>query len=154
MGQRNSGEGHELFTCPKREGRHKLDTTKRWVTINFTASRGRVTFFNTNNWCLKHHANILEGRCRKGSNGGDSKEVTMATKPQSTSQAPVNTSLRETSVWSIDTYPKIWEGGRVKKQASEKATQAKAHGNAPANLPGTPQVSQATPLHWLGFNFA
>lgn len=50
----------------------------------------------------------------------------MATEPQSTSQAPVNTSLRETSVWSIDTYPKIWEGGRVKKQASEKATQAKA----------------------------
>ena len=78
----------------------------------------------------------------------------MATEPQSTSQAPVNTSLRETSVWSIDTYPKIWEGGRVKKQAGEKATQAKAHGNAPANLPGTPQVSQATPLHWLGFNFA
>ena len=40
---------------------------------------------------LKHHANILEGRCRKGSNGGDStllssKEVTMATEPQSTSQ--------------------------------------------------------------------
>ena len=108
---------------------------------------------------LKHHANILEGRCRKGSNGGDStllssKEVTMATEPQSTSQAPVNTSLRETSVWSIDTYPKIWEGGREKKQASEKATQAKAHGNAPANHPGTPQVSQATPLHWLGFNFA
>ena len=108
---------------------------------------------------LKHHANILEGRCRKGSNGGDStllssKEVTMATEPQSTSQAPVNTSLRETSVWSIDTYPKIWEGGREKKQASKKATQAKAHGNAPANLPGTPQVSQATPLHWLGFNFA
>ena len=66
----------------------------------------------------------------------------MATEPQSTSQAPV-TSLRETSVWSIDTYPKIWEGGReggrVKKQASEKATQAKAHdNNAPANLPGTP----------------
>ena len=54
----------------------------------------------------------------------------MATEPQSTSQAPFNTSLRETSVWSIDTYPKIWEGGRVKKQASEKATQAKAHGNA------------------------
>ena len=40
---------------------------------------------------LKHYANILEGRCRKGSNGGDStllssKEVTMATEPQSTSQ--------------------------------------------------------------------
>ena len=29
----------------------------------------------------------------------------------------------------------------LKKQASEKATQAKAHGNAPANLPGTPPPS-------------
>ena len=82
---------------------------------------------------LKHHANILEGRCRKGSKGGDStllssKEVTMATAPQSTSQAPVNTSLRETSVWSNILSPKY---GR-------EATQAKAHGNAPANLPGTP----------------
>ena len=28
------------------EGQHKFDTTKRGVTINFTASRGRVTFFN------------------------------------------------------------------------------------------------------------
>ena len=36
-----------VFACPKREGQHKFDTTKRWVTINFTASRGRVTFFNT-----------------------------------------------------------------------------------------------------------
>ena len=40
---------------------------------------------------LKHRTNILEGRCRKGDNGGDStllssKEVTMATEPQSTSQ--------------------------------------------------------------------
>ena len=47
MGRRNSGEGHLLFACPKREGQHKFDTTKRWVTINFTASRGRVIFFNT-----------------------------------------------------------------------------------------------------------
>ena len=63
----------------------------------------------------------------------------MATEPQSTSQAPVNTSLRETSVWSNILTPKYGrEGGRVKKQASEIATQAKAHGNAPANLPGTP----------------
>ena len=65
----------------------------------------------------------------------------MATEPLSTSQAPVNTSLRETSVCSIDTYPKIWEGGRVKKQASEKATQAKAHGNAPAKPPWNPPPS-------------
>ena len=27
------------------EGQHKFVTTKRGVTINFTASRGRVTFF-------------------------------------------------------------------------------------------------------------
>jgi len=46
VGQRNSGEGHELFACPKREGQHKFDTTKRGVTRNFTASCGRVTFFN------------------------------------------------------------------------------------------------------------
>jgi len=47
VGRRNSGEGHYLFACPKREGQHKFYTTKWWVTINFTASRGRVTFFNT-----------------------------------------------------------------------------------------------------------
>ena len=45
MGRRNSGEGHYLFACPKREGQHKFYTTKWWVTIKFTASRGRVTFF-------------------------------------------------------------------------------------------------------------
>ena len=37
----------DFFACPKREGQHKFDTTKRWVTLNFTASQGRVTFFNT-----------------------------------------------------------------------------------------------------------
>ena len=31
------------------------------------------------------------------------------------------------------------EGGREKKQANEKATRAKAHGNAQANLPGVSQ---------------
>ena len=35
-----------FFACSKREGQHKFDTTKRF-TINFTASQGRVTFFNT-----------------------------------------------------------------------------------------------------------
>ena len=47
----------------------------------------------------------------------------MATEPQSTAQAPVNTSLRETSVWSIYAYPNIWEGVRVEKQASELTNQ-------------------------------
>ena len=39
----------------------------------------------------------------------------------------------------IDTYPKVWEGGR-EKQASKQAEQtpAKAHGNAPADFPGPP----------------
>jgi len=48
VGRRNPGEGQEIFACPKREGQHKFDTTKRWVSINFTASLGRVTFFNKN----------------------------------------------------------------------------------------------------------
>ena len=38
--------GSLTFCCPKREGEHKFDTTKRWVTLNFTASQERVTFFN------------------------------------------------------------------------------------------------------------
>jgi len=38
--------GSLFFACSKREGQYKFDTTKRWVTINFTASQGRVTFFN------------------------------------------------------------------------------------------------------------
>ena len=46
MGRRNSGGVINFFACPKREGEHKFDTTKRKVTLNFTASRGRVTFFN------------------------------------------------------------------------------------------------------------
>ena len=32
VGPRNSGEGHQLFACPKRENQHKFDTTKRGVT--------------------------------------------------------------------------------------------------------------------------
>ena len=35
-----------LTFCPKREGQHEFGTTKRWVTINFTASRARVILFN------------------------------------------------------------------------------------------------------------
>ena len=44
--KRNSGEGHLVFACPKREGQHKFDTTKRWVTINFTASQGEGHIFS------------------------------------------------------------------------------------------------------------
>jgi len=42
-------------------------------------------------------------------------------------------------VCGIDTYPNVWEGG-WEKQASNLAEQtpAKAHGNAPADLPGPP----------------
>ena len=39
--------GSLTFCLPKKGGQHKFDTTKRWVTINVTASCGRVTFFNT-----------------------------------------------------------------------------------------------------------
>ena len=103
-----------------------------------------VMYYVTITSLLKHHANILEGRCRKGSNGGDStllssKEVTMATEPQSTSQAPVNTSLRETSVWSIDTYPKIWEGGREGKEASKrKGNSSQSTWQCPCKPPWNP----------------
>ena len=38
--------GSLTFCPPKREGQHKFDTKKRWVTLSFTASRGRITFFN------------------------------------------------------------------------------------------------------------
>ena len=66
---------------------------------NLTLLTMRCKRYTCGHCCLKHHANNLEGRCRKGSNGGDStllssKEVTMATKPQSTSQAPVSTSVK------------------------------------------------------------
>ena len=46
MSRRNPGEGHEIFARPQREGQHKFDAKKRWVSINFTASLGRVTFFD------------------------------------------------------------------------------------------------------------
>ena len=53
-------------------------------------------------------ANLLEGRCceatcskRGVSTLLGSKEVTMATEPQSASRAPVNTSLGKTTVWNV-----------------------------------------------------
>ena len=41
--------------------------------------------------------------------------------------------------------------GPEEKQASEKATQAKAYGNDPANLPGVPLniPGKTTPLAWF-----
>ena len=62
---------------------------------------------------------------------------------------------RELPVCGIDTYPKVWEGGR-EKQASKLAEQtpAKAHGNAPADLPGPPHLILEKWQHWLDYNFA
>ena len=57
----------------------------------------------------------------------------MATKPQPTSKASVNTTLRE-PVCGMNTYQKTW-GGREGKLASNVH---KAYGSAPANIPGTP----------------
>ena len=55
-----------------------------------------------NYYNLKRYANLFEGRCfRSRKRGGSiflSSKVTMATEPQFTSEAPVNTSLRKTSV--------------------------------------------------------
>lgn len=42
----------------------------------------------------------------------------MATEPQSTSQAPVNTSLRKTSVWNVYLHQNM--GAREKKQLEPK----------------------------------
>ena len=69
----------------------------------------------------------------------------------------------------IDTYPKNvggWEG-KASKQASRatpatqlqqcnssNATPAKAHDNAPADLPGPPHQILGKWWHWLDFNFA
>ena len=72
----------------------------------------------------------------KGSNLLSSREVNRATAHL---QEPVNNTERGIPVCGIDTYPKVWEGGR-EKQASKLAEQtlAKAHGEAPADLPGPP----------------
>ena len=48
MGRRNSGEGHLLFACPKREGQHKFDTTKRGVTKIFLLPGGESHFLTKN----------------------------------------------------------------------------------------------------------
>ena len=66
----------------------------------------------------------------------------MATEPQFTPKAPVNTSLRKTNVWNVYLHctPKLIMGGRRKKiQASEKSNcTLKAHGSSPENLLGVP----------------
>ena len=63
----------------------------------------------------------------------------MATKPQPTSRQLSTQHERVIPVCRIDSCSKMWEGGR-EKQASKLAEQipAKAHGNAPADLPGPP----------------
>jgi len=57
-------------------------------------------------------------------------------------------------VCGIDTYPKVWEGGR-EKQASKLAelTPAKAHGNA-LQTSLDPPPSPGEWQHRLDFNFA
>ena len=75
---------------------------------------------------LKHYANLLEGRCRKGSNRGGTLSSAARRSPWQPSHsphptAPVNTSLRP--VYGMYTYPKTWEGGREggrEKQASKQ----------------------------------
>ena len=109
------------------------------VKCNLTLLTMRCKRYTCGHCCLKHHANNLEGRCRKGSNGGDStllssKEVTMATEPQSTSQAPVNTSLRETSVWEKKNM-----GGREGKEASKrKGNSSQSTWQCPCKPPWNP----------------
>ena len=64
----------------------------------------------------------------------------MATEPQSTSHG-TRQHVTETSVWNVYLSQNMGgrEGGKSKQvHVSNKVTQAKAHGNAPANLPGVP----------------
>lgn len=87
---------------------------------------------------------------RRGSTLLSSNEVTMATKPLSTSQAPVNTLLRRTRV-GIHTYPELWAGGGGgggKEASKQNATQAMP---LQTSLELS-QISQARLWHWFGFN--
>ena len=61
-----------------------------------------------------------QGSKRRGSPFRSSKVVTMTMEPQSTSQVPVNTSLRKASVWNVYLPQKMGgrEGGREGKEAS------------------------------------
>ena len=77
----------------------------------------------------------------------------MATEPQSTSHSTslVNASMKP--VCGLNTYgtPQHGREGGKSKQASNKVTQAKARGNAPANLPvDPPNISGETAaLTWF-----
>ena len=68
----------------------------------------------------------------EGSNLLSSREVNRATAHL---QAPVNNTEREIPVCRID----VWEGGWEKQESKlAEQTPAKAHGNAPVDLPGPP----------------
>ena len=55
----------------------------------------------------------------------------------------------------MNTYPELWPGrGEGKDAGGQKATRAKAHGQATPNLPGVPQISHAKLCHWVGFSIA
>ena len=45
MGPEEFRGGSLTFYLPKKGGQQKLDITKRWVTINFTASAGEGHVF-------------------------------------------------------------------------------------------------------------
>lgn len=68
----------------------------------------------------------------------------MATEPQSTSQAPVNTSLRKTSVWNVYLHQNM--GAREKKQLEPKhmAMPLKTPVESRTNIPG-----KTAALAWL-----
>ena len=65
-----------------------------------------------------------------------SKEVTMATMPQSTCQH----NTENTKMCGKDTYQSVGgrEGGGKEASKLKKESKTKAHGNAPADLPGPP----------------
>ena len=68
----------------------------------------------------------------------------MATEPQSTSQAPVNTSLRETSVWSI--YILSPKYGRDGKEASKrKGNSSQSTWQCPCKPPWNPPPPPSIP---------
>jgi len=70
----------------------------------------------------------------------------MATQPQSTYHAPVNTPLRRTSVYNLYIHPDLWKEKEVSEQ---KVTRAKAHRYAPISLPGPPLPTPNIPAKLL-----
>ena len=74
----------------------------------------------------------------------------MTTKAQTTVQAPVNTSLKRTSVWNAY-LPQIMGGREGKKPASKKQLQAKDMAMPMQTYLESPQISLGKPaaLSWF-----